>query len=365
MKRILVIEDERDVRNNILELLSAEGYEATGASEGEEGFRLAWEKLPDLIICDIRMPGMDGYGVLARLRKEPRTITIPFLYLTALHERQDMRKGMQLGADDFITKPFSREELLDAVQARLEKHTALVDHVQKRITEMRTYLVRSLPYELLTPLSSVLGFSELIIDNLNHMSTDQVRDIAQDIHNSGMRLMRLVQNYILLTDLEIIISDPTKIDELRESKIQSARTIITEISLSKALHDGRENDLKIVIEESTIRISEISLQKIVEELLDNAFHYSVVGSLVEVKGYANANESHFRLEVMDHGQGMSTQLIQAVSNGMHYERIVYEQHGIGMGLVIVKRLVELYGGSVNIQSDIGFWTTVEIILPKD
>ena len=125
MKNILVVEDEENVRENILELLSAEGYSSYGAKDGEEGICLAKEKHPDLIICDILMPKLDGYKVLSVLTKETATARIPFIFLTAKTERDNMRKGMDLGADDYITKPFTRKELLQAIQIRLEKQVKL------------------------------------------------------------------------------------------------------------------------------------------------------------------------------------------------------------------------------------------------
>jgi two-component system, sensor histidine kinase and response regulator len=363
MKKILVIEDDTPVRNNIIELLNAEGYSSIGAKDGEEGTRLAWETIPDLIICDILMPNMDGFGVLARLKKEPRTITIPFLYLTALQDRQDRRKGMRLGADDFITKPFTREELLDAVRVGLEKHQAIVDQVQRKLTDLRENIFHALPHELLTPLSVVLGFSELIIDNLENMSTSQVRDMAQDIHNAGVRLMRLVQNYLALVDLELISSDPQKIDELRETEVTSVETIITEIGLSKARQEGREDHLILSVDETSLKIAETALQKIIEELLDNAFRYSMVGSPVSLVGKRVESQAVYRLEVSDQGQGMAMPQIRAIDLGLQDTPEKYDQQGTGMGLLIVKRMVDIYGASLNIRSTPGRGTTVEILFP--
>jgi two-component system sensor histidine kinase/response regulator len=363
MKKILVIEDEDSVRNNILELLNAEGYMPAGAKDGEEGVRLAWENIPDLIICDILMPNLDGFGVLARLKKEPRTITIPFLFLTALQGRHDMRKGMRFGADDFITKPFTREELLDSVRVGLEKHQVMVDQVQQKLTDVRKNILHALPHELVTPLSVVLGFSELIIDDLENMSASQVREMAQNIHNAGMLLMHLVQNYLLLIDLEMISSNPEQINELRETDFSSAATTIMEIGQLKARQEEREAHLRIAVDEISLKIAETSLQKIVEELLDNAFRYSTVGSPVLLLGKKEEDQGVYRLEVTDKGQGMSMHQIRAAELGLQDALDKNDQKGTGMGLLIVKRMVDIYGGTLNIHSTIGVGTTVEILFP--
>ncbi|MEH2361698.1 EAL domain-containing response regulator [Nostoc sp.] len=125
MPKILIIEDEEAVRENILDLLEAEGFETLAAANGRIGIHLAISEVPDLILCDIMMPELDGYGVLKALREDPSTATIPFIFLTAKSAKSDFRQGMDMGADDYITKPFTRAELLSAIMNRLEKYATL------------------------------------------------------------------------------------------------------------------------------------------------------------------------------------------------------------------------------------------------
>jgi CheY-like chemotaxis protein len=124
-KRILIIEDNVDIRENIAEILQLSGYEVLLAEHGKEGVRVATEHHPDLILCDVMMPELDGFGVLRVLGQNPNTAQIPFIFLTAKSEKTDFRKGMNLGADDYITKPFDDIELLDAIQMRLKKNEQL------------------------------------------------------------------------------------------------------------------------------------------------------------------------------------------------------------------------------------------------
>lgn len=130
MKKILVIEDEPSVRANILELLEAEDFEAVGAENGFMGAMWAQEYLPDLIICDVMMPEVDGYEVLSALRQVPTTAAIPFIFLTAMVDKADIRQGMDLGADDYLTKPFTRAELLGAIASRFNKQKAVMQQYQ-------------------------------------------------------------------------------------------------------------------------------------------------------------------------------------------------------------------------------------------
>src|SRR4030095_4389892 len=122
MKSVLVIDDNADIRENTAEILDLAGYKTFTAENGKRGVEIAMKEKPSLIVCDIMMPELDGYGVLHLLRKNPATENIPFIFLTAKTERGDFRKGMEMGADDYITKPFDDIELLNAIEVRL-KHS--------------------------------------------------------------------------------------------------------------------------------------------------------------------------------------------------------------------------------------------------
>jgi DNA-binding NarL/FixJ family response regulator len=123
MKKILVIEDEPEMRRNLLTILKLEKFRAIEAENGRAGVETAKMEKPDLILCDVMMPEMDGYGVLHALRDDPNTVAIPFIFLTAKGERRDVRSGMNLGADDYLTKPVAKGDLLSAINARLKRQS--------------------------------------------------------------------------------------------------------------------------------------------------------------------------------------------------------------------------------------------------
>jgi len=126
MKKVLVIEDNDDIREGNVEVLELAGYEAVAAKNGKIGVELALSSSPDIILCDIMMPELDGYGVLYLLSKNPKLASIPFIFMTAKAERADMRKGMEMGADDYLTKPFDDLELFNAIESRLKKKNQTV-----------------------------------------------------------------------------------------------------------------------------------------------------------------------------------------------------------------------------------------------
>jgi DNA-binding NarL/FixJ family response regulator len=137
VRTILVIDDHEPMRRNVLMILTMEGFQALSAENGPAGLELARNEKPDLILCDISMPGMDGYEVLQTIRNDKDTATIPFIFLTAHGERLDVRVGMNYGADDYLTKPVGHEELLAAVAARLERKKAFDERVEKELSQVR------------------------------------------------------------------------------------------------------------------------------------------------------------------------------------------------------------------------------------
>lgn len=158
MNKILVIEDEAHVREIVVEILTEEDFTVVEANNGQMGVSLAVQELPDLIICDVMMPALDGYGTIAELRKNPITQTIPVIFLTAKATKGDMRQGMNLGADDYLTKPFTRDELMDAVNARLAR---VAQHNQK-LAEVSQKLEELEQVDGLTGLPNPLGLGELL-----------------------------------------------------------------------------------------------------------------------------------------------------------------------------------------------------------
>jgi len=363
MQKILVVEDEDSVRENILELLDAEGYQGLSAENGITGVRLAREQHPDLILCDILMPKLDGYGVWTILNKESYTATIPFIFLTAKADRGDLRKGMELGVDDYITKPFTREELLKAIQTRLEKQTTLTGHANRKLQELRSSIVHSLPHEMLTPLSVILGYSELLHSDIDYLNRDQMVEMARDIQESANRLLRTIQNYLMFSELEMAATDPAKIDLLKESRLISAKEAILDIAWMKGLEEGCQDRIQLDLVDASIRMSEMYIHKIIEELLDNALKYSPAGSLVNLKGEVDDRDGFYVILMSDSGRGMSPEQVASIDGFIQFDRRKYEQQGSGMGLAIIKRLVTYHEGDMDITSVPGKGTTVRVRIP--
>jgi two-component system, sensor histidine kinase and response regulator len=361
MKKILVIEDDKSVREIIVALLDAENYDVINAENGSIGVEVAQKEIPDLVICDVVMPQLDGLSVLKILRKNPITMTIPFIFLTGNTDKQDFRVGMELGADDYLTKPFSKNELLAAINSRLEKQFAIRQESQKRLDDLRSSITLSLPHEMRSPVSNILGFSQLLIDESEILEPQAIRDIASGIHNSAERLFKLIQNFLLYAELEVISTDPQRIKSLNNKETKFPTDQFTDLIKTTAQKVGREADLQVYLQPCYVKISSSRLSKIIEELIDNAFKFSPKGSTVHIT--SRLMDNSLTLSIIDYGRGMTATQIAELGAYRQFERKLYEQKGSGLGLIIAKRLIELHGGQLNFQSTPGEKTVVQVMLP--
>ncbi len=359
MKKILVVEDAQSLRKDILEMLGFEGFQAIGAENGLVGVQRAREYMPDLIICDIMMPEMDGYEVLEELRKDSLTATIPFIFLTARTDRMDMRQGMELGADDFLTKPFHAAELLATVRTRLRKREVLDEVARRQVAEIRENIMMALPHELRTPLNVILGFSDLLMTDCELMDVQRIGEMSRHINLSALRLYRLIENFLVYTHTELMRTDSRQLESIKNNYVVYPKSTIEHSAVQKAQQCERDADLELeVYDVEAIGIGEDYLRKVVEELVDNACKFSIPGTPVSIS--TAVEDDSFVLSVTNQGRGMTPEQIASVGAYMQFERRIHEQQGAGLGLVICKRLAELHGGELSVSSVPGAETTVRV-----
>lgn len=360
MARILVVEDEKTQRLMIMTTLKAHGFETIGAENGAEGIELARLHAPDLILSDIHMEQGDGYSMLSAIRNDQATATIPVIFITGMADMQVMRRSMQLGADDFIPKPFSQDELLAAIRIRLDKQQQVSSQASRKLEELRASMSITVPHEMRTPLNGILGYSDIMRKQFDDLEPLEVGRMAERIYKNAKRLERLVENYLLYAQMEIQ-KDLHKRPELFDAETPHADKTLETVALQKAGDFGRSADLELQLTAGRVSISPKYFAKIAEELIDNAFRYSKTGTPVLV--HAENRDSLFSFTVTDYGRGMTPEQLSHIGAFVQFEREVYEQQGQGLGLTVVRRLVELHGGAMKIESEYGHNTSVSVTLP--
>jgi signal transduction histidine kinase len=373
MAKIVVIEDDEHIRAAVTEILAAEGYETAGAADGVAGVELARSQRPDLVICDITMPRLDGYGVLRQLRQEAATTLVPLIFLTARATKEDQRAGMELGADDYLTKPFTEEELLRAVATRLARQQRLANALQARLDQLRQDIARALPHELRTPLHGLIAGADLLRAEYRTMPPEELREMVEIIYQSAGRLERLVENHLLYLELKQIVT------AAREHGDNAARAagngaaapltaVLTAVTATVAQAAAREaaaadraGDLRLDLQPARVPIAAAHLAKIAGELIGNAFKFSLPGRPVIVRSRDEGDR--IVLCVTDQGRGMSAEQISAIGALVQFDRDRFEQQGNGLGLAIVNLLAEHYAGTLTVTSTPGQATTVCVTLP--
>jgi two-component system, sensor histidine kinase and response regulator len=361
--KILVIEDAHALRKDILEMLSFEGYDVRGAENGVVGVQAAREYRPDLIICDIMMPELDGYGVLSELQRDTREAIIPFVFLTARTDKGDMRQGMELGANDYLTKPFTASELINTVRTQLKKRQDQLTEAETSMEGLRANIILALPHELRTPLTGILGFSDILASDSQDMSAEKIGEMAQYINSAAQRLYRLIENYLVYAQLEVVLTDPKRMQSIRKFTTLDPRFVVENVIAQKANETQREADLILNVNDNVdVRILEDNLKKITEELIDNAFKFSQPDTPVEVTSHVE--DGYYTLTFVDHGRGIPPENMRDVGSAYNqFGRKWFEQQGSGFGLAIVKRLAELHGGNVHFESFPDRETRVTVKLP--
>ena len=360
MPKILIVEDDTDVRNNLYDLLEAENFIVKTANNGLEAIEVLKDYLPDLVICDVMMPGMSGHEFLAEISKNVIYASIPFIFLTAKADPMDHREGMNLGADDYLTKPFTRENILTSINTRLGKTNKIEQKYEEQFDDLRNNIAVSLPHELRTPLTGIMGFSEYLLDNLETTSQEEFREYLTYIYDSGKRLNRLVENYIAFTELKLKQLNKDNGMKLITKQISVLENLV-QISQNTAFEYERGDDLDLQIEDIEIRISEKDFEKICSEIIDNAFRFSKPGQKVHL----SAKKKGDKLEIIirDHGIGIDQVNLQRLGGFVQIARNKNEQQGAGLGLTIARQLISLLGGTFSIESKEKFGTTVTISIP--
>lgn len=363
MPKILVIDDDAALRRTLEIALQVLGYDVVVASGGQQGIRLAQESLPDLILCDVNMPGMDGRAVLKAMRNDPALGNRQIVLMTGNQADNPQREGMNLGADDYLPKPFEIAQLRTCVEARLRRaqiYRRLEDGMLRRHADL---FGATLPHEFMTPLNGILGFAEILKEDLGRLTPEEARQMLTDIESCARRLHRTLMNYLQLVRLENA-AGPEQSGPLPAAPGENLAQVVVLTATEIAVAAERSPDLEVAADPVPARVRDGDFRTVVEHLVENACHYSLPGTPVRVTWTLEAGQPTLR--VIDLGRGMTADQIGQIGAFVQFERKQFEQQGLGIGLALVKRLLERQGGALRFESAPGRGTTAIVTLhPAD
>jgi two-component system sensor histidine kinase/response regulator len=361
---VLVVDDDPQMREVVSLVLGDEGYRVLQAGHGEAALSLMEHARPDLILSDAMMPGMDGFTLCKQVRAHPQWSHIPFVFLTARGQRTDLRHGMDLGADDYLMKPFEPEELLSAIRARLGRAAQAQTGIRKATDELRDTVIRTLSHEFRTPLTLILGYTELLEANTSGLTDQEFHEFLQGLRAGSGRLENLVEDFLLLSQLQTgAFADQRR--RLPRQMVEPDRVVSRTLERFASQASARNVELALHAwaAGTLVAMGEQDLTEIVRRLTDNTIKFSKQGG-GQVALSTRQEEGFWVLDVADTGIGMPQEALSWIFEAFRQvDRPRMEQQGAGLGLAIVRGLAELYGGCVTVKSEPGKGSTFTVRLP--
>lgn len=343
---ILIIDDVPDNLQVLGSILDKEGFDISPALNGKEGLRLAKNIRPNLILLDIMMPGMNGFEVLEELKKDKTTEGIPVIFLTAKVEKEDVVKGLQSGAVDYVTKPFNPEELLMRIRNQLTIQAYQKDI--EKLSQKRKELLHVLCHDLANPLTAILG----AIDIIEPQNEDE-REIKQYIKKSadqGVNVINVVKKLEAAESKQLQMKmQPVILSEAIDNSLRMLRDMYKAKNIT--ILNNVSDDLIVEVELTTF------VNSVLNNILTNAIKFSYPESEIVIqakKEPANGEEKGYTvLEIKDHGIGIPESIVPNLfdsSKTTHRDGTSGED-GTGFGMPLVKTFVNAYGGTITINSD--------------
>jgi two-component system sensor histidine kinase/response regulator len=348
---ILIIEDTKSIREELKEILLFEGMQVLTARHGQEGIEKAKEQLPDLILCDIMMPEKDGFEVFEEIQNIDNLKYTPFIFLTAKSTVENIREGMIMGADDYITKPFNVDLLINSIKSRLHREKKRKKTENNKIETLQYNISFAIPHELLTPLNGIIGLSHLMKDSEGMLMLDEkeVRELASGIFDSGQRLLGTLQKFIYYTEVELLLNNDEKNASLKEEIIETGEFELEEQSQIIAKKFNRHSDIELNIKTFNVKVSSFHFEIIIANIVDNAFKFSNRGDKVVVE--VDLDDLHIHITVIDHGLGFAEGKLNQIGAFTQFNRSKMEQQGLGLGLITSQKLINFYGGELSISEN--------------
>lgn len=368
MSKILIIDDEQPLRDEVSDWLQFEGHEVLTAENGRIGLEMIIRDHPDLIICDIAMPEMDGRTVLLEVRANPTVNHLPFIFLTASATYESIRRGMDLGADDYLTKPFRHGDLLKAIESRLRKQAEQKAHAHQQLEAvnkafqeeqerrlLKSRIVAMFSHGFRNPLFAITSAVNLIENYGERLDAKRKHTYLQRISGSARLLLQMLDDMLLAAELENghleYHPQPIELVPLLETLLDEFRMIYDhshQFSMEGDFAGMLTSDPKLV-------------RAIVTNLLSNAVKYSPAGGPILVR--VATDRAAITLQIVDQGLGISAADCQHLFEPFY--RVDHGQgvKGTGLGLTIVHQAVTLCGGTIEVQSEVGKGSTFVVKLP--
>lgn len=376
--RILLVEDDASMLEGMHDLFFMPSLlESTGldfdievmtAENGKEALAVMADHTPDLIVSDIMMPVMDGFQFLAAVHENPDWIHIPFIFLTAKGNKQEILEGQIRGANLYITKPFVSAELLELIKSQLDKSFQRQLTRKQDVMDLKKGILQILNHEFRTPLTYVTAYYEMLADSLNRVpANENFRDYLRGIQAGCIRLTKLIEDFIYVIDLRTgTFQSEFQKNAHPITNVNAIVQMAIEANEAQAAQKGIPLHFVPAAALPPVYGDEDALQNVFERLLNNAIKFTsdkaVTGKQITVSTGVQANELFVTFQ--DEGMGFPRHIESQIFDlFFQYNRSLLEQQGAGMGLTIAKGLVDLHNGRIQVESQEDKGSTFTVVLP--
>ena len=366
--KVLVVEDDIHLLEGIRDILELDGYAVLTAENGNHGLEVLQNQSspPDLIVSDIMMPKMDGIQFLKEVRKETRWLDIPFIFLTAKGEKADYQRGMRLGVDDYVVKPYDPGDLLVKIESRLERLRSLRKAHTEVMSNLKRQILTILNHEFRTPLTFVVAYADMLNEpDAQQLSQQEILTYLKGVSGGAERLRNLIENFILLVEIET--GDIKSTYNWRKRKVENVNDLFTAArDRVKPFEEQTPRDIRTQVEGEipAFEADPEYLTIAICHLLQNAIKFSEPDKPITLS--AKVDEGRLYLRVKDEGRGIPKLELDNIWESFYQiDRARNEDQGAGAGLTIVRGIAELHGGTVGVTSEPGVGSTFEIILPLE
>ncbi len=362
--RLLVVDDDPRLLAGLSEWLISAGYQVWTARDGQEALERLEEARPHLIVSDVMMPRMDGFAFFEAVRSRPDGVSIPFIFLTARGERKTILKGKEMGAEDYLVKPFDPDELLTIVEARLRRYAEMKAAHEAEVIGLRERILTLLSHEFRTPLTYITAYSDMLAEGGAHLDDEEFQQMLHGIRRGSERLRRLVLDFLLLVNLETGTAAETyQVRRRRVTALQNLVAAVVERYTPRAEKAGLKIRFEVASPPPPVIADEEYLQDALGRLLDNAIKFSrQKGNQITLR--LEVQNGEVGIAVQDEGIGIPPGELPHIFKPFHQvDREKLEQPGVGIGLTIAQRLVALHGGRIEAESTVGEGSTFTIWLP--
>ena len=356
--KIILFEDDKNVKDSVMEILTSENYSVFHLDSDADLNKMLGEIKPDLIISDVMMPVKTGLDLIKEIKSIDQYSDIPFIFLTARSDHSDLREGMNLGADDYIVKPFKAKDLLRSVELRIKKS----ELIKEKIERFSKSVALSVPHELRTPLISLMGYSDLIIDDFDFLSDNDIIEYVKRIKFSTGRLHKVIEKFILYSNLLMIDVDEELKNKFLEKTEFDLSELISRTAISIASDYDRNKDLKLNLEAAGVCLPEDLLLFVLTQLIDNAFKFSTAGTPVTIN--LQQVSSGYELSITDNGMGMSLEQLKEIEAFSQIDREKLNQSGNGLGIAIAIKSLAFIGSKLIIESQLNKGTVFKFLIKK-